>query len=115
MDDAEEVARARAFIDRIVERALLMDGTCTGEHAIGQGKMRFLEPEHGRAAVEAMRAIKLALPSKGLLIRGPENPDPRRRGCERAAAPWERRSSHWRRRPAFQSGRPAARLAATFG
>ena len=70
MDDAEEVARARAFIDRIVERALLMDGTCTGEHAIGQGKMRFLEPEHGWAAVEAMRAIKLALDPDGIMNPG---------------------------------------------
>jgi FAD linked oxidases, C-terminal domain/Bacterial regulatory proteins, tetR family len=41
--------------------ALLMEGTCTGEHAIGQGKMRFLEPELGRAAVETMGAIKRVL------------------------------------------------------
>ena len=61
MDDADEVLRARAFTDRLVERALLMEGTCTGEHAIGQGKMRFLEPELGRAAVETMRAIKRAI------------------------------------------------------
>jgi D-lactate dehydrogenase (cytochrome) len=70
MDDAEEVARARAFTERLVERALAMDGTCTGEHAIGQGKMRFLEPEHGLAAVDAMRAIKLALDPDGIMNPG---------------------------------------------
>ena len=61
MDDAEEVARAHAFIERLAERSLAMEGTCTGEHGIGQGKKRFLEPEHGAAALEAMRAIKSAL------------------------------------------------------
>jgi len=61
MDDAEEVARAHAFIERLAERSLAMEGTCTGEHGIGQGKKQFLEPEHGAAAVDAMRAIKSAL------------------------------------------------------
>jgi D-lactate dehydrogenase (cytochrome) len=61
MDDPEEVARARSFVERLAERSLLMEGTCTGEHGIGQGKKRFLEPELGGAAVEAMRAIKRAL------------------------------------------------------
>ena len=70
MDDAEEVARARAFTERLVERALLMDGTCTGEHGIGQGKMRFLEAEHGPAAIDAMRAIKLAFDPDGIMNPG---------------------------------------------
>ena len=42
MDDAAEVARAKAFIERLVERALAMEGTCTGEHGVGQGKMKYL-------------------------------------------------------------------------
>jgi D-lactate dehydrogenase (cytochrome) len=61
MNDADEVARVRAFLERLTERALSMDGTCTGEHGVGQGKMKYLEPEHGKPALEAMRAIKRAL------------------------------------------------------
>jgi D-lactate dehydrogenase (cytochrome) len=61
MKDDEEVARVRAFLERLTERALAMDGTCTGEHGVGQGKMKYLPAEHGAAALDAMRAIKRAL------------------------------------------------------
>ncbi len=61
MDDPVEVAKARAFVDRLAERAIAMDGTCTGEHGIGQGKKRFLEPELGPSAVALMRALKHAI------------------------------------------------------
>jgi D-lactate dehydrogenase (cytochrome) len=60
-DDEEEVARVRAFLERLAERALAMDGTCTGEHGVGQGKMKYLAAEHGEPALDAMRAIKRAL------------------------------------------------------
>ena len=58
MDDPAEVERARAFVDRVAVRALAMEGTCTGEHGIGEGKRHFLVEEHGAVAVEAMRALK---------------------------------------------------------
>ena len=49
--------RAEAVADRLVERALAMGGTCTGEHGIGSGKIAYLEQEHGEA-VDLMRTIK---------------------------------------------------------
>ena len=61
MNDDDEVARVHAFLERLVERALAMDGTSTGEHGIGQGKMKYMSAEHGDPALEAMRAIKRAL------------------------------------------------------
>ena len=61
MDDREEVARVEAFLERLVERALSMDGTCTGEHGIGQGKIKYMQAEHGEGTLAAMRAIKRAL------------------------------------------------------
>ncbi|MCC6888391.1 MAG: FAD-binding protein [Hyphomicrobiales bacterium] len=61
MADADEVGRAKALHERLIARALAMDGTCTGEHGVGQGKMGYLEAEHGHAALDAMRAIKRAL------------------------------------------------------
>lgn len=70
VDDADEVARATGFIDRLVARALAMEGTCTGEHGVGQKKMRFLEAEHGAAALAAMRALKRALDPLGIMNPG---------------------------------------------
>ena len=70
MDDQDEIARAEGFLDRLVTRALAMDGTCTGEHGIGQGKKRFLEQEHGQAAVDTMAAIKHALDPHGIMNPG---------------------------------------------
>jgi D-lactate dehydrogenase (cytochrome) len=61
MDDREEVRAVEGLIERLAERALDMEGTCTGEHGVGQGKMKYLEPEHGKPALDAMRAIKRAL------------------------------------------------------
>jgi D-lactate dehydrogenase (cytochrome) len=61
LNDDDEVKRAKAMLERLVDRALAMDGTCTGEHGIGQGKMKYLLAEHGAPAVETMRAIKRAL------------------------------------------------------
>jgi D-lactate dehydrogenase (cytochrome) len=68
--DAEEVARAKALHERLIARSLAMDGTCTGEHGVGQGKMPYLEAEHGAAALAAMAAIKRALDPLGIMNPG---------------------------------------------
>jgi D-lactate dehydrogenase (cytochrome) len=70
MDDADEVARAELFIERLVERALAMGGTCTGEHGVGQKKMKYLEAEHGPEALALMRAIKRTIDPKNIMNPG---------------------------------------------
>ena len=69
MDDPAEVAAAKAFNGRLVERALAMEGTCTGEHGVGQGKMKYLTAEHG-PALGVMRSLKHALDPDDLMNPG---------------------------------------------
>ncbi|WP_423911004.1 FAD-binding oxidoreductase [Candidatus Spongiihabitans sp.] len=59
-EDKDEIAAAETLHHKMVMRALEMDGTCTGEHGIGYGKIEFLKLEHGEA-VQPMRLIKQAL------------------------------------------------------
>ncbi len=59
--DPEDVARAESVNERMVHRAIAMDGTCTGEHGIGLHKLDFLVHEAGEEAVDLMRTIKHAL------------------------------------------------------
>jgi D-lactate dehydrogenase (cytochrome) len=70
MDDADEVKRAKALSERRVERALAMDGTCTGEHGVGQGKMKYMAAEHGAAALAVMASIKRALDPQNIMNPG---------------------------------------------
>jgi D-lactate dehydrogenase (cytochrome) len=70
MADAGEVKAAKALCERLVERALAMDGTCTGEHGVGQGKMKYLAGELGEPALAAMAAIKRALDPDGIMNPG---------------------------------------------
>lgn len=67
--DPSEVARVKASYDRLIERALAMGGTCTGEHGIGAGKVAYLEREHG-PAVAYMRAVKRALDPHNIMNPG---------------------------------------------
>ncbi len=68
-DRPQEIAEASRLNDRMVARALAMEGTCTGEHGVGYGKMEFLIAEHGEA-VSVMRTIKNALDPDGIINPG---------------------------------------------
>jgi D-lactate dehydrogenase (cytochrome) len=65
----EEIAEANRLNERMVARALALDGTSTGEHGVGYGKMGFLIAEHGEA-VSVMRTIKKALDPDNILNPG---------------------------------------------
>ncbi|WP_153163373.1 FAD-binding oxidoreductase [Zoogloea sp. 1C4] len=68
-DNPDQVHAAEALGRRIVERALALDGTCTGEHGIGIGKKDFLLAEHGEG-VAVMASLKAALDPLGLMNPG---------------------------------------------
>ncbi len=68
-DNSDELAEAQELSQQVVDIALKMDGTCTGEHGVGVGKRNALEKEHG-AAVDLMRAIKHALDPQNLMNPG---------------------------------------------
>ncbi|MGH7608706.1 MAG: FAD-binding oxidoreductase [Candidatus Dormibacteria bacterium] len=67
--DPDEARRAAAVDRRMVERALAMGGTCSGEHGIGLGKRHFLQAEAG-ASLEVMRRLKTSLDPQGILNPG---------------------------------------------
>jgi D-lactate dehydrogenase (cytochrome) len=70
MADPAEVKAAKILCERLVERALAMDGTCTGEHGVGQGKMKYLAGELGGPALAAMAAVKRALDPNNIMNPG---------------------------------------------
>jgi len=59
-NDPTELPKAKAINARLIERALAMGGTCSGEHGVGIGKMDYLQTEHGES-LEVMKTIKRAL------------------------------------------------------
>lgn len=70
MQDPAEVTKAEGILARLAERAISMDGTCTGEHGIGQGKRKYMVKEHGEASIAVMKAIKHAIDPNNIM-----NPD----------------------------------------
>ncbi len=69
-DSGEERRIAEALNHQLVQRALRLGGTCTGEHGIGLHKMDFLVDEAGEGAVQMMRTLKKALDPKNILNPG---------------------------------------------
>ncbi|TIP64964.1 FAD-linked oxidase C-terminal domain-containing protein, partial [Mesorhizobium sp.] len=68
-DDPKEIEQTEEFVARLNMRAIGMDGTCTGEHGIGQGKIGFLRHELGHS-VDIMRTIKQALDPQNIMNPG---------------------------------------------
>ncbi|MFB4162233.1 FAD-binding oxidoreductase [Alteribacillus sp. JSM 102045] len=64
-EDPEEVKKAKKLNEKIVDYALQRGGTCTGEHGVGIGKMKYQQKEHG-SALQVMENIKAALDPKGI-------------------------------------------------
>ncbi len=69
-NDPADIARAEAVNERMVARAIAMDGTCTGEHGVGLHKIDFLVQEHGEGAIDVMRTLKHALDPNNILNPG---------------------------------------------
>jgi len=69
VENPEEIAAVEAFNARLLERALQMDGTCTGEHGVGSGKIKYVAKEHGLGTA-TMAAIKKALDPHNILNPG---------------------------------------------
>lgn len=69
-----ELGQVESFYDRLVARALSMEGTCTGEHGIGLQKIKYMADEFGEDCLDVMREIKLALDPKGLMNPGKKIP-----------------------------------------
>ena len=68
-NNTDELAEAQQLSHQIVDIALAMGGTCTGEHGVGIGKRKALEKEHG-SGIDLMRAIKNALDPCNLMNPG---------------------------------------------
>ncbi|MGE0844880.1 MAG: FAD-binding oxidoreductase [Flavobacteriaceae bacterium] len=69
IDDPKEVEAVEDFLAWLVDLALSMGGTSTGEHGVGQGKVKYLRKEHG-GAVDVMAAIKQTLDPDDILNPG---------------------------------------------
>lgn len=68
-EDPRDIEEAERLSARLAERAIAMGGTCTGEHGVGIGKMKYLDREHG-AAMDVMRAIKRTLDPDNIMNPG---------------------------------------------
>ena len=70
MRDPDEVLRVKDFTERLVRRGLAMGGTCTGEHGIGQAKIKYMKEEHSADTLDVMARIKAALDPSNIMNPG---------------------------------------------
>jgi len=68
-DNATQYAKVKTFINMLARKAIALNGTATGEHGVGIGKMQYMQEEHGEA-LGVMRQIKHALDPQNLLNPG---------------------------------------------
>ena len=71
-----EIDEAKALNARVVERALAMEGTCTGEHGVGIGKQQYLRQELGEDVISLMRDLKQVFDPENLMNPGKIVPPP---------------------------------------
>ena len=69
-NDPKEIEIVEAFLERLVRRGLAMEGTCSGEHGIGQEKMNYMLEEHPPETIEVMRRLKRAFDPKNIMNPG---------------------------------------------
>ena len=69
-NSAEDHAEAERLYERLLYRALAMEGTITGEHGIGMGKQKYMNAQHGAGTLAVMRAIKQALDPENIMNPG---------------------------------------------
>ena len=69
-DDKDEITEVYRLNDALILMALEMGGTCTGEHGIGFGKLKYMRREHGDPAIAMMQSIKMALDPQNILNPG---------------------------------------------
>lgn len=69
-DNPQEWEESEQLNHRLVQRAIQMQGTCTGEHGVGLHKMEFMLAEHGRDALDLMASLKMAFDPNDILNPG---------------------------------------------
>lgn len=69
-EDAAEMEKVKITNARMIDRALALGGTCTGEHGVGLGKKAYVLREHGTGAVALMAALKRAVDPQNLMNPG---------------------------------------------
>lgn len=75
MDAPDEIREAERLNALLVNRAIELGGTCTGEHGVGYGKAKFMRKEHGDAAIAVMRTLKASLDPDNIMNPGKVLPD----------------------------------------